>query len=76
MSKKRTAIVVGTGAGGGVIASELQGRYQVTILEAGKEFRPFSLPIDKLAGLRRTGLFLDERMISLLLPSMRIENGV
>lgn len=58
MSKKKTAIVVGTGAGGGVIASALQGEYQVIILEVGKEFKPFSLPIDKMAGLRRTGLFL------------------
>ncbi len=73
MSKKKTAIVVGTGAGGGVIASALQGEYQVIILEAGKEFKPFSLPIDKMAGLRRTGLFLDERMISLLLPAMKVE---
>jgi len=56
-----------------VIASELQGTYQVTVLEAGSEFKPFSLPIDKLAGLRRTGLFLDERMIRFLLPAMKVE---
>ena len=73
MSREKTAIVIGTGAGGGMIASELQGDYQVTVLEAGKEFRPFALSVNKLAGLRRTGLFLDERMISVLLPNMKIE---
>jgi len=31
--KKKTAIVVGTGAGGTMMAKELQGTYQVTILE-------------------------------------------
>ncbi len=73
MSAKKTAIVVGTGAGGAMIARELQGRFQVTMLEAGKDFRPFSLPIGKMAGLRRSGLFLDERMIRLLLPNMLVE---
>lgn len=73
MKNKKTALVVGTGAGGGMIAKELQGRYQVTILEAGGKFRPFSMPIGKLAALRRTGLFFDERMIRLLLPNMLVE---
>ncbi len=73
MSNKKTALVVGSGAGGAVIARELQGRYQVTILEEGGDFKPFSLPIGKLAALRRTGVFLAERMIRLLLPNMRVE---
>ena len=73
MNYKKTALVVGSGAGGGMIARELQGKYQVTILEAGGDFRPFSMPIGRLAGLRRTGLFLDERMIHLLLPNMLVE---
>lgn len=73
MREKKTALVIGTGAGGGMIARELQGRYQVTMLEAGGDFRPFSLPVGKLAALRRTGLFLDERMIRLLLPNMLVE---
>ncbi len=72
-SGKKTALVIGTGAGGGMIARELQGEYQVTMLEAGRQFRPFSFPIDRLAALRRTGLFLDERMIRVLLPSMMVE---
>lgn len=51
-----------------IIAKELQGNYQVTILECGKEFRPFSYPIPLFAKLRKTGLFFDERLIRLLLP--------
>lgn len=70
---KKTALVVGSGAGGGVMARALQGKYQVTVLEAGGDFRPFSMPIGKLAALRRTGLFLDERMIRLFLPNMLVE---
>lgn len=73
MTNNKTALVIGTGAGGGMIARELQGKYQVTMLEAGGQFRPFSFPINRLAALRRTGLFLDERMIRFLLPSMVVE---
>ena len=72
MKGNRTAIVVGTGAGGAMMARELQGRYHVTLLEAGGAFKPFALPVNKLAGLRKTGLFLDERMIQPLLPAMRV----
>ena len=72
MKGSKTAIVVGSGAGGAMMAQELQGRYRVTLLEAGGVFKPFSLPVNKLAGLRRTGLFLDERTIQPLLPAMRV----
>ena len=74
-SSRKTAIVVGTGAGGAVIAKELQGPYQVTILEAGAEFKPFSLPVDQMAKLRATGLYFDERLIRLLLPNMLVEKS-
>ena len=73
MNETRTAIVIGTGAGGALAARELQGRYQVTMLEAGGPFKPFSLPVNRLAGLRKTGLFLDERMIHPLLSAMRVD---
>lgn len=73
MNRKKTALVIGSGAGGGMIADRLQGKYQVTILEAGKEFHPFSLSVEKLAGFRHTGLFFDERLIRLLLPNMLVE---
>ena len=73
MDTKKTALVIGTGAGGAVVARDLQGKYQVTMLEAGKEFQPFSFPVNKLAGLRRTGLFFDERLIRMFLPNMLVE---
>jgi len=47
--------------------------FDVTVLEAGRAFKPLALPLDKLAMLRATGLYFDERMIQLLLPSMRID---
>ena len=72
-ANSKTAIVIGTGAGGAMIAKELQKKYQVTILEAGEEFRPFPLSVRKMAKLRAGGLFFDERMIRLLLPNMLVE---
>ncbi|MBQ9345943.1 MAG: GMC family oxidoreductase [Oscillibacter sp.] len=75
MNGKKTAIVIGTGAGGGTIAKELQGRYQVTILEAGGAFKPSALPIQGLSRIRRSGLFFDERLIRLLLPNMLVEKA-
>lgn len=66
----KTAIVVGTGAGGAMVAKELQGEFSVTILEAGAEFKPFPMSVDFLTRFRKTGLFLDERMISLIYPTM------
>ncbi len=74
-SKQKTAIVIGTGAGGAAAAKELQGKYQVTILEAGKAFKPFPLSVPKMAKLRSTGLFFDERLIRLLLPNMLVEKS-
>jgi choline dehydrogenase-like flavoprotein len=68
----KTAIVVGSGAGGAVAARELQGAFDVTVLEAGPEFRPFRYDLAGLERLRASRLFLDERMISLLFPTMRI----
>ena len=69
----KKVIVIGSGAGGAMAAHMLAKKFDVTVLEAGKEFKPFSLPLDKLAMLRKTGLYFDERMIQLLLPSMRID---
>ncbi len=71
----KKAIVIGSGAGGAMMARELQGHFQVTVLEAGGEFQAFSLNMKKLADLRKTGLFLDERMISLLFPAMRVQKA-
>ena len=75
MSEKKTAIVVGTGAGGATIAKELQGEYQVTILEEGGRFKPFSYSVNGLARFRKTGVYLDERMIQLLFPNMVVDKN-
>jgi ferredoxin len=68
----KKALIVGSGAGGATAAKELQGRFDVTVLEAGREFSPFSRNLLVLAGWRKSGLFFDEREIPLLFPSMRI----
>lgn len=71
--KRKQVIVVGSGAGGAMAAKELQRDYDVTILEAGRGFHPFSVPMAPLAAMRKTGLFLDERMIQLLFPNMKVQ---
>jgi choline dehydrogenase-like flavoprotein len=71
----KRAIVVGTGAGGATVAKELQGAFAVTILEAGREFKPFAMNLSLLDKLRKTGLFLDEREIPFLFPTMRIRKA-
>lgn len=68
----KKAIIIGSGAGGATAAKMLAPHFEVTVLEAGGKFRPLSLPLDMLASLRATGLYFDERMISLILPNMRI----
>ena len=35
----KKAVIVGTGAGGAAAARELQGSFEVTVLEQGAEFR-------------------------------------
>ncbi|MHB1294538.1 MAG: GMC family oxidoreductase N-terminal domain-containing protein [Anaerolineae bacterium] len=68
----KRAIVVGSGAAGATAAKELQGRFQVTVLEAGKPYRPLRLPVSALERIRATGLLFDEREISLVYPAMCI----
>ena len=68
----RKAIVVGTGAGGATAARELQGKFDVTMLEAGGEFRPFSMRLSIIDRLKRTGLLRDERGIRFLFPAMNV----
>jgi choline dehydrogenase-like flavoprotein len=69
----RRAIVVGSGAGGATAAKELQGKFEVTVLEAGKEFRPLSLSLPTMERLKRIGLLFDEREIQLIFPAMQIK---
>ncbi len=68
----KRVIVVGSGAGGAAAAKKLQGKFHVTVLEAGREFKPFPFSLSALEKLKRTGLFFDEREIQLLFPSMRV----
>ncbi|MCD8300112.1 MAG: GMC family oxidoreductase N-terminal domain-containing protein [Clostridiales bacterium] len=71
----KTAIVIGSGAGGAMAAKELAGHFRLTILEEGAEFKPFGFNADRLAGFRKTGLYLDERMITALFPAMRVQKS-
>ena len=68
----RKAIVVGSGAGGSTAAKELQGKYDVTVLEAGGEFHPFSMSLSLVEKMKKIGLMVDEREIQLLFPAMKI----
>jgi choline dehydrogenase-like flavoprotein len=70
----KRAIVVGTGAGGATVAKELQGRFDVTILEAGREFYPFSR-LSMVETIRKTGLLFDEREIQLVFPTYKIRRA-
>jgi ferredoxin len=64
-------IVVGSGAGGAMAARELAIRgHEVTILEAGKGFRPFTRHVFWASGLRSTGLLGGEKTISRLFPQI------
>jgi choline dehydrogenase-like flavoprotein len=69
------AVVIGSGAGGAMCARELQGRFQVTILEAGGEFRPFAANLSLIAKLRRTRLLFDAREIAWIFPAMSIRKA-
>ncbi|HEX2981658.1 MAG TPA: FAD-dependent oxidoreductase [Anaerolineaceae bacterium] len=68
---RKQAIVVGSGAGGATAAKELQGAYDVTLLEAGRAFKPFGLPLNGLEMLRQAGLFFDEREIRMAIPAYK-----
>ena len=68
-----SAVVIGSGAGGAMCARELQGKYQVTVLEAGREFRPSGIHLGLVAKLRRTGLLFDARTIEWIFPAMKIQ---
>ncbi|HSQ79431.1 MAG TPA: FAD-dependent oxidoreductase [Candidatus Bathyarchaeia archaeon] len=72
----RTAIVVGSGAGGSTAAKELQGDFDVTVLEAGREFRPFRMSLALPERLKRLGLLWDERLIRLLFPAMKVQRSL
>jgi len=65
------AIVVGTGAGGATAARELaKNGFEVIILEAGNEFKPFRRLLSLAAPFRRTGLLGSEKTITRLFPPL------
>lgn len=68
----KKAIVVGTGAGGATAAKELQGKFDVTVLEAGREFQPFATDLAWVEKFKKTGLMFDEREIQYLFPAMKV----
>ena len=68
---KKKAIVVGSGAGGATVAKELQGQYDVTVLEAGRAFKPFGMELEGLEKLRQLGLFFDHHEIQLVIPAFK-----
>lgn len=70
-----TAIVVGSGAGGATVARDLQGDFDVTVLEAGGEFLPFRRSLRSLEHVRATGLLFDEREIQFVFPQMRVRKA-
>jgi choline dehydrogenase-like flavoprotein len=71
----KKAIVVGSGAGGATVAKELQGHYEVTVLEAGKAFKPFAMELEGLEKLRQFGLLFDEREIQFVMPTFKIRRA-
>ena len=68
----KKVLVIGSGAGGATVARELQERFDVTVLEAGQEFRPLKADLRKIEKIKRAGLLFDEREIGLIFPSMKI----
>jgi choline dehydrogenase-like flavoprotein len=68
----KRAIVVGSGAGGATVAKELQGAFDVTVLESGRDFQPFSFSLPTVEAIEKLGVLRDEREISLFFPPMRI----
>ncbi len=70
----KTAIVVGSGAGGATVARELQGTYQVTVLEAGGPFHPFTGNLATIERLKKAaGPFFNRRQIPWILPAMKVD---
>jgi choline dehydrogenase-like flavoprotein len=68
----KTAIVVGSGAAGATVAKDLQGAFDVTVLEAGREFRRAGLRWETIERLRQSGLLVNARLLRLAYPPLRV----
>lgn len=71
----KKAIVVGAGAGGATAAKELQGAFDVTVLEAGQQFRPLGYKLKTLETLKKSGLLFDMREVQLVFPHLRVRGA-
>jgi len=69
---KPRAIVVGSGAGGATVAMELQGAFDVTVLEAGHDFRRATMERGSIERMRRSRLLVDPRLLRLVYPPIRV----
>jgi choline dehydrogenase-like flavoprotein len=68
----KKVIIIGSGAGGATAARELQGKFDVTIVEEGNSFQPFSGNLAFVEKVKKTGLFVNEKMIQPIFPPMRV----
>jgi choline dehydrogenase-like flavoprotein len=71
----RTAIVVGSGAGGATVARALQGTFQVTVLEAGRPFSRLELRQPVIERVQRARLLADPRLIRAAFPPMQVRTS-
>jgi choline dehydrogenase-like flavoprotein len=69
---RKRAVVVGSGAGGATVAKELAGDFDVTVVEAGGDFRRATLERGSIERLRRSRLLVDPRLVRLVYPPIRI----
>jgi choline dehydrogenase-like flavoprotein len=69
----KKAIIIGSGAGGGAAAAKLQGHFDVTVLEAGKKFKPLTINLRYPRIMKKAGLLHDERLIQTLFPHMQVQ---
>ena len=68
---RKRAVVVGSGAGGATVARELQGAFDVTVVEAGRDFQRATLQRRSIERLRRSRLLVDPRLVRLVYPPIR-----
>lgn len=72
----KTAIVVGSGAGGLTVAKELANNgFEVTIIEAGSDFSPLNRRFQFVYPLSRFGLLGNEKTISRFFPHMKMSRA-